>query len=223
MNLPPVLQIIPVGRRSMARITLVLIGSIAMLSTPARAILPPADVDCCHRKDYQSDRCVKFSLDAATCEKKIADFAEFYRKFSAVQQSAAQAHAVAVTRIEARLYYSQSGTFSPVIDGTMVLRNVASGGSGTAGPSNAMRVDVIVKGPAGVSVSGRQVALTATHARSGKFTSRQTADIGQFSATGEYRAAFMLQGTGCEPLLLSAQAGESGETESLEIPFQCAE
>lgn len=199
--------------------------ALVLAARPALAILPPADVDCCQGKDYSSDRCAKFKLDAATCEKKITDFAEFYRKFSAVQQQAAQAHLLSTTvaRIEARLYYNHSGTFSPLIDERMPLRNVIIGESAATEPSNALRVDVVVKGAAGVLASRRQVTLEVAHGESGMLISRQSADVTTLNAAGEYHVAFMLQGTGCEPLKLSATVGNSTKAESMSLPFQCGE
>jgi hypothetical protein len=222
---------------------------LAQLATSSLAILPPPNVECCQAKDYQSDRCAKFTLSAEKCETVIRDFAEFYRKFMAAQQPVkSQTTVVApsesstrnaspegkpaapfattatvVARVETRLYYHHSGTFSPLIDDKMTFWNVIIGEGGAAEPSSAVRVDVVLKGAPGSFDPKTRIALTVSNAENGKVVSKQTAESGVLSDKGEYHAIFLLQRTGCIPLKITARIEGSPVERAMSIPFRCGE
>ena len=58
------------------------------LPTATLALVPPANVECCQRKEYESPRCTQFALSAAQCEKVYAEWVETYRRINAVQKPA---------------------------------------------------------------------------------------------------------------------------------------
>ena len=48
------------------------------------ALLPPPTVECCYRKDYTSEQCVRFKLDEAMCVKAVSDFNETFKRLQAI-------------------------------------------------------------------------------------------------------------------------------------------
>lgn len=197
----------------------------ALLPQLAHALLPPLEVECCQRKDFSSDQCRRFALDTAKCEQANARWQETYRKFSELQyqKKPAATPALVVARIEPRLYYSHSGTFSAIIDDKLRLFNVIIGEGNVPEPSNALRVDVVLKGAPGSFDPKAEVKLDVTDSETGKKIATQTAFTGTLSASGEYHAIFLLQRTGCIPLKLVAAVTGSTLTQSVSIPFVCGE
>ncbi len=195
----------------------------------ADALLPPAEVECCQRKDYQSAQCARFTLSAARCEQVVSNWNEVFQRFSAMRNppvatKAAPAEvALLPLRIEARLFYHHSGTFSDLIDGTAVLRNVTTADSAALEPATVLGLDVVVSGPENANAAKRQVTIEVVHTRTGKKISQQSGEVGVLSAAGIYHVPFLLQGVGCEPLSITAQVTGSTVTRSLAIPFQCGE
>lgn len=203
-------------------------GALLALSQSAYALLPPAEVECCNRKDFQSDRCSRFALDSAKCEKAQANWAETFRRFTALRQPPKPAADAAkapltVARVEARLYYAHSGTYSKVIDDKMKFWNVIIGEGGAAEPSKALRVDVMLKGEPGSLEPAAVVAIDAINAETGKMHAQQSTQTGVLSDTGEYHVTFLLQQTGCIPLRIVARVTTSPATQTVSIPFRCGE
>lgn len=195
----------------------------------ADALLPPAEVECCQRKDYQSGQCARFTLSAARCEQVISNWNEVFQRFSAMRnppvasKAAPPEVALLPLRIEARLFYHHSGTFSDLIDGTTVLRNVTTGDGAALEPATVLGLDVVVSGPENANAAKRQVSIEVAHARTGKKISQQSGEVGVLSAAGIFHVPFLLQGVGCEPLSITARVTGSTVTRSLAIPFQCGE
>lgn len=215
------------GRRACLPAMLLLAG--LAVAPRADALLPPAEVECCQRKDYQSDRCARFTLSTARCEQAVSNWNEVFQRFSAMRNPAAATRAVPPEiallplRIEARLFYHHSGTFSDLIDGNAALRNVTVGEGSAQEPATVLGLDVVVGGPEGGYAPKRQATIEVVHARTGRKLSQQSADIGVLSAAGIFHVPFLLQGIGCEPLSITARVTGSTVTRSLAIPFQCSE
>ncbi len=217
---------------------LLLGAALLAFSHIAFALLPPAEVECCQRKDYQSDRCSRFALDAAKCEKAQANWEETYRRISAFQQppkpaadaakappptEAKVAKPLTVARVEARLYYAHSGTYSKVIDDKMRFWNVIIGEGGAAEPSKSLRIDVMLKGEPGSFEPTAMITIDVINAETGKTHTQQSTQTGVLSDKGEYHATFLLQQTGCIPLKIVARVSTSPATQTISIPFRCGE
>jgi hypothetical protein len=219
------------------KINFLLGAALLAFSHAALALLPPAEVECCQSKDYQSDRCRRFTLDAAKCEKVQANWVETYRRISAFQQppkpaadaakappaDANVAKPLTVARVEARLYYAHSGTYSKVIDDKMRFWNVIIGEGGAAEPSKSLRVDVVLKGEPGSFEPEAKVTIDVINAETGKMHTQQSTQTGVLSDKGEYHVTFLLQQTGCIPLRIVARVSTSPATQMASIPFRCGE
>lgn len=201
---------------------------------PSWALLPPAEVECCQRKDYQSAQCSRFTLDEQKCVQVYANWQETARRFAEMQRPPAGTAPVtssanpnparlALAKIEARLFYQHSGTYSNVIDGKARLWNVIIGEGGAKEPSNALRVDVRVKGEPGAFYPNARVTLDAINDETGKLHAQFSTNVGTLSARGEYVVTFLLQPTGCIPLTLTAQVNGSTDKQTEKIPFRCGE
>jgi len=195
----------------------------------ADALLPPAEVECCQRKDYQSAQCARFTLSAARCEQVVSNWNEVFQRFSAMRNPPAAARAappeiaLLPLRIEARLFYHHTGTFSDLIDGTTVLRHVTTGEGAALEPATVLGLDVVFSGPEGANAAKRQVTIEVVHARTGRKISQLSGEVGVLSAAGIFHVPYLLQGVGCEPLSITARVTGSTVTRSLAIPFQCGE
>jgi hypothetical protein len=203
-----------------------------VLPHTAGALVPPADVECCQRKEFSSDRCIKFELSEAKCEKVYANWAEVYRKFTEFQRPTARADAdvkapapvsLAPARIEARLYYQHTGTFSEVINDKTRFWNTIIGEGGAKEPSKTLRVDVVLTGAAGSFDPKATVTIYVANADTGKKLSQQSTETGVLSGTGEYHAMFLLQDSGCIPLKITARVTGSTVERSATVPFACGE
>ncbi|MBL8522748.1 MAG: hypothetical protein JNN20_03565 [Betaproteobacteria bacterium] len=202
----------------------------ALLLTTApqvcQALLPPPEVECCQRKDYQSAQCSRFTLDEKKCEAAYANWQETFRRFTEMQRPQAResvATKVVPVKIEARLFYHHSGTYSEVVNSKTRFWNVIIGEGGAKEPSNALRVDVRVKGEPGSFDPKARVTLDAVNDETGKLHAQLSTNLGTLSVRGEYVVTFLLQPTGCIPLTLTARIAGSTETQTEKIPFRCGE
>ncbi|MBL8519077.1 MAG: hypothetical protein JNK75_00265 [Betaproteobacteria bacterium] len=216
------------------------------------ALLPPANVECCQRKDYTSAQCERFKLDEAACVKANADWNETYKRWHAVMNPKPPAAAaepakaapakpetapaksdslatdLAIDRVEARLYYQHSGTFSAPIAPGARFWNVIIGEGGAKEPSSTLRVDVVLKGKPGEINVDAKLEVEFVNAETGKRISSQSVMTGVLSDAGFYRSLFVLNPAGCIPLKITArltgtQGDSSKTTRTIEVPFRCGE
>ena len=136
---------------------------------------------------------------------------------------AAEADVVRVDRVEARLYYSHSGTLSEPISDEMALWNVIIGAGSAKEPSKSVLVDVILSGTRGAYTGKHSVLLEAVNAKTKQRISLQRERVGILSSDGEYHVGFWLRSTGGVPLKLSASIPGTKEKKMLKIPFECGE
>ncbi|MBL8514190.1 MAG: hypothetical protein JNJ55_09400 [Betaproteobacteria bacterium] len=223
-----------------------------VVCTPSHALLPPPTVECCNRKDYTSEQCARFKLDEAVCVKAVANFNETFLRLQAINNpkpavggaetkatdgteakpaAAPQGKAATkdadftIDRVEARLYYQHSGTFSAPITKDMRFWNVIIGEGGAKEPSSTLRVDVVLKGKPGDFKEDAKISVEFVNAETGKRLTQQTAMAGGMSPRGTYHAMFMLHPAGCIPLKINAQLTGKGlmSAKSIDVPFNCGE
>ena len=141
--------------------------------------------------------------------------------------SAGAAPQVVISDIQVKLFYDNSGRFSANLaqKKDLALWNVVIGeGVGVDGPSNNTLLLVTVTGtPKGYFEKLRLHVLAKTE----KATLVEREDgVGIFNSAGNWYAPFLLYGTGCEPVTVTAQL-VAGETRSapvtFTIPFECGE
>ena len=130
---------------------------------------------------------------------------------------------ISIDRVEAKLFYSHTGTLSPPIAPTFALWNVIIGEGGASEPSDATLIDVVLKGTPGSYAPDASVDLVVSNAESGRVISRQSASVGVLSSAGEFHVAFWLAGTGCEPLAIEASLHGAKAATRIEVPFACGE
>ena len=137
----------------------------------------------------------------------------------------AQGPRFAVTGIEAKLFYSNSGRFSAnILDNPkIVLHNAIIGEGGVEGPSDNTLLIVRIQGPARGELEGLRLRMVATTSED-TLTDREI-DVGSMNTAGNYYAAYWLYDTGCEPVTVVAQLTHGSETQRkiAVIPFQCSE
>jgi len=138
---------------------------------------------------------------------------------SAIAQSA---RPLQVDRIDVRLFYHHSGTFSEPIDKRTALWNTIIGAGDAKEPSSSLFVDVIVKGAPGSYKPKTVLRLTTTNEQTGKVIAKQIKEVGVLSAEGEYHLGFWLADTGCDPLRLVA-GFRDGNQHKVFVPFKCGE
>jgi hypothetical protein len=126
-----------------------------------------------------------------------------------------------IDSIEVRLFYNHSGTLSEKLTGKESLRNTMIGGGDAKEASTSILVTVVLWGTHGGFVPQSEVTLLVKSARSGKVLSRQKQRVGVLSDAGTYHAPFLVNHTGCEPLLITASSG-SHQKETT-VPFTCGE
>jgi hypothetical protein len=130
----------------------------------------------------------------------------------------------AVEALQVRLYYPQSGTFSPDIPSSASLFNTIIGEGWAREPSTAILVQARVGGQRGSFAAGRRVRLEVRRP-SGRLVDRQTAEVGLIGGAGVTRIGFMVQGTGCAKIrvrvTLLGQSPASRRTR--DVPFVCGE
>ncbi|MBZ0087792.1 MAG: hypothetical protein K8F33_06820 [Thermomonas sp.] len=128
-----------------------------------------------------------------------------------------------IERIQARLFYSHSGSLSAPITPDAALWNVIIGEGDASEPSESTLVDVILRGEPGDYPPG-VLDIVVTETRSGKVVLKRTSALGIFSAQGRFHVPVWLSDTGCIPLTVKASLrGGGGSRASLDIPFHCGE
>ena len=144
---------------------------------------------------------------------------------AAPAQQGIMADRYVITKLQAKLYYSNRGTFSQnILDNpNITLWNVIIGEGSVGGASENTLVQVVVAGQPESFAKGLAVQLTA------KTPTRTLLDrrsnVGVMNTNGRYYAGFWLYGTGCEPVELTVKlVGEGGgQTVTKTIPFECGE
>ena len=132
-----------------------------------------------------------------------------------------------VTGIQAKLFYSDKGTFSRDVlaKPDFGFWNTIIGAGDAEGPSNSTLVLVEVSGRSseGEMPPSRKVELTAV--AKGKVILKRVLDIGLFSDDHKFYAAFWLYDTGCEPVKLTARIVGQPQPSSMSktLPFECGE
>ncbi|MBS1998430.1 MAG: hypothetical protein JSS86_19030 [Cyanobacteria bacterium SZAS LIN-2] len=143
---------------------------------------------------------------------------------SAASAQAAKAEgSIHLDTIQVRLYLNSNGTLSEPLTGKEGLWNVIIGGGDIGTPSNEMLVDVSLRGTDVRFAKNRKVTLRVSDAKSGKSIARFSSQIGAIGQSGQYHVPFLIRGTGCEELLLSASLSGSPEHIERRIPFACGE
>jgi len=127
-----------------------------------------------------------------------------------------------IERVEARLFYSHSGSLSAPITPDAALWNVIIGEGDASEPSESTLVDVILRGEPGEYPPG-VLDIVVTETRSGKVVLKRTSALGIFSAQGRFHVPVWLSDTGCTPLTVKASLRGGGSRASLDIPFHCGE
>jgi len=132
-------------------------------------------------------------------------------------------------QLQARLFYSATGTFSRDVlaPGGPELVNVIA----SEDPSSATLVVVAVKlAPGKVIRSDTPLRLTvreqAPHGRAQRVMLDRSLSIGALPRGGTAHMAFLVQGTGCRPLSLQAKLAVSGAAPlsmTAQVPFACGE
>jgi hypothetical protein len=132
-----------------------------------------------------------------------------------------------VTAIQAKLFYSDKGTFSRDVlaKPDFGFWNTIIGEGDAEGPSDATLVLVEVSGKSleGEMQPSRKVELTAV--AKGKVLLKRALNVGLFSDDHKFYAAFWLYDTGCEPVKLTARILGQPQPSlmSKTIPFECGE
>ncbi|HRO63360.1 hypothetical protein [Thermomonas sp.] len=127
-----------------------------------------------------------------------------------------------IERVEARLFYSHSGSLSAPIAPDAALWNVIIGEGDASEPSESTLVDVILRGEPGEYPPG-VLDIVVTETGSGKVVLKRTSALGIFSAQGRFHVPVWLSDTGCIPLTVKASLRGGGSRASLDIPFHCGE
>lgn len=137
------------------------------------------------------------------------------------------ARAVAsISKIEAKLYFPESGEFSQDMLAVprLNLWNSITGAGWAEHPSNATLVLVEVSGDPNTGPAGLSVELTVADARNDSVIMKRRLKLG-FAEADKQKEAFWLYGTGCVPLKLKARlVGQGGSAAMVRsIPFACGE
>jgi hypothetical protein len=135
------------------------------------------------------------------------------------------AQPVAITEVQAKLFFSNTGRFSSNIfeKKDLVLHNVIIGEGGVEGPSETTLLIVTVTGTPKASVDGLKLRVTAKTDTRTLLT--QECEVGIFNGNGNWYAPFLLYDTGCEPVKFSATLAVGAESQVVDgsIPFSCSE
>lgn len=126
-----------------------------------------------------------------------------------------------IKSMRARLFMSRDGSFGEDLlasDEARILWNI-----GIHYSSDAVLVVVEVAGPPDVREPYRRLAFTATSGR--RVLLSQTVPIYNFFDDARYHAAFIVHGTGCDPVKLTARilGQRKPATMTKLINFQCGE
>ena len=134
-----------------------------------------------------------------------------------------------ISAIRAKLFYEDKGTFSGDVltEKYFALWNVIIGEGSAEGNSNATLVLVEITGKPGASEIRRKVAFTAVAGKGSRARTllKRTLSTGILSNRGKWYGAFWLQGTGCEPVTLTARLTGQAQPFVMRrtIDFRCGE
>lgn len=128
-----------------------------------------------------------------------------------------------IERVEARLFYSHSGTLSAPLAPDMALWNVIIGEGDASEPSESTLVDVVLRGEPGDYPDAAQLDVIVTETQSGKTVLKQSSGLGVFSSEGRFHVPVWLAQTGCTALTVKAKLRGTNSQAVLEIPFACGE
>jgi|SRR5579859_1102205 len=126
-----------------------------------------------------------------------------------------------IKSVTAKLYYSNSGTFSEnILDKPdMALWNTIIGEGASGGPSEATLIEVEVDGKPNTNGYER---LNITAQAKGKPPIGRHNDTLYFKENGKYFAAVWLYDFGCLPVTITAQLGNQPAVKK-KIDFECGE
>ncbi|HEY2861861.1 MAG TPA: hypothetical protein VGJ21_25905 [Terracidiphilus sp.] len=124
-----------------------------------------------------------------------------------------------IVSVTAKLYYSDSGTFSAnILDKPdLSLWNTIIGEGAAGGPSEATLIEVEVDGDR--KRNGDRLSITVQ--QKGKAAITRHAAV-YFKENGKYFAAIWLYDSGCSPVTITAQLGDQPVIRKT-IDFQCGE
>jgi hypothetical protein len=152
--------------------------------------------------------------------------------FANLEAHAQSAANYKITAIRAKLFYSNTGTFSKDIlaDPNISLWNTVIGEGDSGGPSSSTFVTVEVSGKgAGAYNNQRKLEFTATYRENGGATRetviKKVVAVPYVEGNGKFYAGFWLYRTGCSPVKLTARMiGQSqASTVNRTIKFACGE
>lgn len=128
-----------------------------------------------------------------------------------------------IKSVTAKLYYSDSGTFSQnILDKPdLALWNTIIGEGQSGGPSEATLIEVEVDGDSGGNVIHKE-RLTISVQEEGKPPIRRHTGPLYFDRNGKHFEAMWLYDSGCLPVTITAQV-ESQPVARKKIDFQCGE
>lgn len=128
-----------------------------------------------------------------------------------------------ISSVTAKLYYSNSGTFSGnILDKPhLALWNTIIGEGDSGGPSEATLIEVEVDGDGGGNVIHKE-RLTITVKEEGKPPIRRQSGPLYFNRNGKHFEAIWLYDSGCFPVTIAAQL-EGQPVVRKKIDFDCGE
>lgn len=127
---------------------------------------------------------------------------------------------VAISTIEAKLFYDRTGTFSMPITPNAPLWNTVIGEGWSKADSNATLIDITLINTSNEFQSNK-VAIKVKDLDSKKIILQKTTTVAMPHKT--FHLPIMLNNTGCQPLLITANIVGSSQVKKLQIPFQCGE
>jgi hypothetical protein len=135
--------------------------------------------------------------------------------------AATPAPTLKIKSVDARLFYSDTGTLSEPVTPQMALRNVIIGAGDVPEPSTSTLVDVVVEGTAGSFDPKWVVQLVVKESGSGKVIARASKHVSVLSNAGISHVGFWLPYTGCESLDIAASVGKASMKNH--VAFNCGE
>ncbi len=138
----------------------------------------------------------------------------------------AQPNSAAISEIQVKLFYANSGRFSANLaeKQDLVLWNVVIGeGVGVDGPSENTLLLVTVSGRPKGHVENLRLRLTAKTGQ--KPLLERVVTVGGFNTAGNWYTPFLLYDTGCLPVVVTAQllTKPASPEVAVTIPFACGE
>lgn len=145
---------------------------------------------------------------------------------TAFAQSPGAAPQYAITGLEAKLFYANSGRFSANVlgDPKFVFWNTVIGAGSADGPSDNTLLVVTVGGPA--KGYGDDLALHVRATADTMTLVDRVTPVGEFNTNGNWYGAYWLYDTGCVPVKIEAWltlGDETGPVIAKAIPFRCGE